>query len=141
MRMHLGARNPTNVSASNTYGVGASVTRRAANSPGRVASSRVQIQATSGCVRIASARRRRRAITASARAVFFYRLGEIRDRTYEESAAPRLRPEFLGLPAIILWNTRYLERAVGALRQTEDVSDHLLVHLSPLWLGTHQSHR
>jgi hypothetical protein len=34
--------------------------------------------------------------------------------------------------AIILWNTRYLERAVAALRQTEDVPDHLLAHLSPL---------
>jgi hypothetical protein len=34
--------------------------------------------------------------------------------------------------AIILWNTRYLERAVAALRQTETVPDHLLAHLSPL---------
>jgi len=34
--------------------------------------------------------------------------------------------------AIILWNTRYLERAVATLRQTEDVSDYLLAHLSPL---------
>jgi Tn3 transposase DDE domain len=34
--------------------------------------------------------------------------------------------------AIILWNTRYLERAVAALRQAEDVSDQLLSHLSPL---------
>ena len=33
---------------------------------------------------------------------------------------------------IILWNTRYLERAVAALRQTEDVPDQLLAHLSPL---------
>ena len=29
-------------------------------------------------------------------------------------------------------NTRYLERAVATLRQTEDVPDHLLAHLSPL---------
>jgi hypothetical protein len=34
--------------------------------------------------------------------------------------------------AIILWNTRYLERAVATLRQTEDIPDHLLAHLSPL---------
>ena len=34
--------------------------------------------------------------------------------------------------AIILWNTRYLERAVAALRQAEDVPDQLLTHLSPL---------
>jgi hypothetical protein len=33
--------------------------------------------------------------------------------------------------AIILWNTRYLNRAITAL-QVEDVPDQLLVHLSPL---------
>jgi len=33
---------------------------------------------------------------------------------------------------VIPWNTRYLERAVAALRQVEDVPDHLLAHLSPL---------
>jgi hypothetical protein len=33
--------------------------------------------------------------------------------------------------AIILWNTRYLERAVAALRQRADVPDQLLTHLSP----------
>ena len=31
-----------------------------------------------------------------------------------------------------LWNTRYLERAVAALRQTEDIPDHLLAPLFPL---------
>jgi hypothetical protein len=30
------------------------------------------------------------------------------------------------------WNTRYLGRAVAALREVEDVPDHLLAHLSPL---------
>lgn len=38
----------------------------------------------------------------------------------------------LVVTAIILWNTRYLELAVATLRQTENVSDHLLTHLSPL---------
>jgi Tn3 transposase DDE domain-containing protein len=33
---------------------------------------------------------------------------------------------------ITLWNTRYLSRAVAALRETKDVPDHLLAHLSPL---------
>jgi hypothetical protein len=41
--------------------------------------------------------------------------------------------------AIILWNTRYLNRAIAALRAVEDVPDHLLAHLSPLWLGARQS--
>jgi hypothetical protein len=45
--------------------------------------------------------------------------------------AVKANPNFL-VTAIILWNTRYLERAVRALRQTEGVPDHLLIHLSPL---------
>jgi TnpA family transposase len=66
-----------------------------------------------------------------ARAVFIHRLGEIRDRTYENQQHRASGLNFL-VTAIILWNTRYLERAVAALRQTEDVPDHLLAHLSPL---------
>ena len=65
------------------------------------------------------------------RAVFIHRLGEIRDRTYENQ-----KHRFSGLnllvTAIILWNTRYLEHALAALREVEDVPDHLLAHLSPL---------
>jgi TnpA family transposase len=84
-----------------------------------------------------------------ARAVFIHRLGEIRDRTYENQQHRASGLNFL-ITAIILWNTRYLERAVTALRQIEDVPDHLLTHLSPLgwehinltgdyvWTGTEQ---
>lgn len=66
-----------------------------------------------------------------ARAVFIHRLGEIRDRTYENQQH-RASGLNLLVTAIILWNTRYLERAVAILRQAEDVPDSLLVHLSPL---------
>jgi TnpA family transposase len=66
-----------------------------------------------------------------ARAVFIHRLGEIRDRTYENQQH-RASGLNLIVTAIILWNTRYLERAVTALRQTEDIPDNLLAHLSPL---------
>ncbi len=66
-----------------------------------------------------------------ARAVFLHRLGEIRDRTYENQQH-RISGLNLVVTAIILWNTRYLQHAVTALRQTEDVPDHLLTHLSPL---------
>lgn len=66
-----------------------------------------------------------------ARAVFIHRLGEIRDRTYENQQH-RASGLNLLVTAIILWNTRYLERAIAAFRQTEEVADHLLVHLSPL---------
>ena len=66
-----------------------------------------------------------------ARAVFIHRLGEIRDRTYENQQH-RASGLTLVVTAIILWNTRYLERAVAMLRQTENVPEHLLAHLSPL---------
>lgn len=63
--------------------------------------------------------------------MFIHRLGEIRDRTYENQQH-RASGLNLLVTAIILWNTRYLERAVAALRQVEDVPDHLLAYLSPL---------
>ena len=66
-----------------------------------------------------------------ARAVFIHRLGEIRDRTYENQQH-RASGLNLVVTAIILWNTRYLERAVTALREIEDVPQHLLAFLSPL---------
>jgi hypothetical protein len=66
-----------------------------------------------------------------ARAVFIHRLGEIRDRTFENQ---KHRASGLNLivTAIILWNTRYLTRAIETMRKTERVPDDLLAHLSPL---------
>ena len=66
-----------------------------------------------------------------ARAVFIHRLGEIRDRTYENQQH-RASGLNLVVTAIILWNTRYLERAVDLLCKSEDVPNPLLAHLSPL---------
>ena len=69
---------------------------------------------------------------ALARAVFFNRLGELRDRSFENQ---RYRASGLNLvvAAIILWNTVYLERVVDALRaQGQAVDEDLLQHLSPL---------
>jgi TnpA family transposase len=66
-----------------------------------------------------------------ARAVFIHRLGEIRDRTYENQQH-RASGLNLLVTAIILWNTRYLGRAIAALRDMEDVADALLKHISPL---------
>ena len=69
---------------------------------------------------------------ALARAVFLNRLGEIRDRSFENQ---RYRASGLNLVvcAIVLWNTVYLERAVQALRDSgKDINDKLLSHLSPL---------
>lgn len=67
-----------------------------------------------------------------ARAVFLHRLGEIRDRTYENQQH-RASGLNLLVTAIILWNTRYLEKAVAKLRsQGEVIDDTMLAHLSPL---------
>ena len=69
---------------------------------------------------------------ALARAVFFNRLGEIRDRSFEQQ---RHRASGLNLitAAIVLWNTIYIERAVEQLRIDGEVADEeLLQYLSPL---------
>ena len=52
---------------------------------------------------------------ALARAVFFHRLGELRDRTAEEMAH-RASGLNLVVNAIVLWNTTYLARAVAYVR-------------------------
>ncbi len=66
---------------------------------------------------------------ALARAVFFNRLGEIRDRSFEQQ---RYRASGLNLvtAAIVLWNTIYLERAVTSMGSA--ASEELLQYLSPL---------
>ena len=69
---------------------------------------------------------------ALARAVFFNRLGEIRDRSFEQQ---RYRASGLNLvtAAIVLWNTVYLERATNALRKHgKEIDNALLQFLSPL---------
>ena len=69
---------------------------------------------------------------ALARAVFFNRLGEIRDRGFEQQ---RYRASGLNLltAAIVLWNTVYLERATSAAAGRDpEFDDALLQYLSPL---------
>jgi len=69
---------------------------------------------------------------ALARAVFFNRLGELRDRTYENQQH-RASGLNLVVAAIAIWNTVYLERAINALQERSYVIDQkLLAHLSPL---------
>ena len=67
-----------------------------------------------------------------ARAVLSSRLGEIRDRRFEQQ---RYRGSGLNLvtAAIVLWNTVYLERVVDALRGHDPgIDDTPLQHLLPL---------
>jgi TnpA family transposase len=69
---------------------------------------------------------------ALARAIFFYRLGEMRDRSFE-SQSYRASGLNLLVAAIILWNTVYLDRAFGELRhQGRDIPDDLARHVAPL---------
>ena len=66
------------------------------------------------------------------RAGLFNRLGEVRDRSFEQQ---RYSASGLNLvtAAIVLWNTVYLERAVQALRDAGEIVDNsLLKYLSPL---------
>ncbi len=69
---------------------------------------------------------------ALARAVFLNRLGELRDRSFENQ---RYLASDLNVvvAAIILWNTVYLEWAIHSLRTAGmDVDEQALPHLSPL---------
>ena len=69
---------------------------------------------------------------ALARAVFFNRLGEMRDRSFENQNY-RAGGLNLVVAAIILWNTVYLERAIAALKkQGNPVREDLIPHISPL---------
>ncbi len=69
---------------------------------------------------------------ALARAVFFNRLGEIRDRSYQQQAY-RAGGLALVTSAIVLWNTVYMERVVQLMINRGDKFDlNLCKHLSPL---------
>jgi TnpA family transposase len=69
---------------------------------------------------------------ALARAVFFHRLGELRDRTAEDMAH-RASGLNLVVNAIVLWNTTYLARAVAYVRsQGVALTDEELSHVAPL---------
>jgi TnpA family transposase len=68
---------------------------------------------------------------ALARAIFFNRIGEVRDRSFENQCY-RASGLNLVVAAIILWNSVYLEKAVAAVRRRIDVPDEYLRYLSPL---------
>ena len=64
--------------------------------------------------------------------MFFHRLGELRDRSFE-SQAYRASGLKLLVAAIILWNTRYRGPAFDALRARGDaVPPELIRHVAPL---------
>jgi hypothetical protein len=59
-----------------------------------------------------------------ARAIFFCRLGELRDRTFENQAY-RASGLNLLVAAVILWNTRYLQEAAADLGVDRDAMRHV----------------
>ena len=61
---------------------------------------------------------------ALARALFFNQLGELRDRRFENQSY-RASGLNLLVAAIILWNTRYLERALADMGAPDDVARHI----------------
>jgi Tn3 transposase DDE domain len=64
--------------------------------------------------------------------VFFNRLGEVRDRSYEDQFY-RASGLNLVIAAIVLWNTVYLDSSVNYLKQEGmDIPEEYLQHLSPL---------
>src|SRR3546814_18698212 len=71
---------------------------------------------------------------ALARAIFFNRLGELRDRTFENQR-PRASGLTLATAAVTLWNTVYLDHAVRHLRRRgAHVSHELLATVArPVW--------
>jgi TnpA family transposase len=69
---------------------------------------------------------------ALARAIFFYRLGEMRDRSFE-SQVYRASGLNLLIAAIILWNTRYLQAGFVELQQQSiNVAPTIVTHVAPL---------
>ncbi len=81
--------------------------------------------------RVTSGLNKGEARNSLARAVFFNRLGEIRDRCFENQ---RHRASGLNLvvAAITLWNTVYLERATEQMARSRQIDPALLQHVSPL---------
>jgi Tn3 transposase DDE domain len=70
---------------------------------------------------------------ALARAVFFHRLGKLRDRSFDKQAY-RASGLNLLVAGIILWNTRYLQAAFDALRHrgAAVLPPALIRHVAPL---------
>jgi TnpA family transposase len=69
---------------------------------------------------------------ALARAIFFNRLGEMRDRTFENQVY-RASGLNLLVCAVILWNTRYLQAALADMGDGGlDVRPELIRHVAPL---------
>jgi TnpA family transposase len=78
---------------------------------------------------------------ALARAIFFHRLGELRDRSFENQIY-RASGLNLLVAAVILWNTRYLQSAFDTLGQKgQRAGTRSAASCCAARLGAHQPHR
>jgi hypothetical protein len=64
--------------------------------------------------------------------VFFNRLGEVRDRSFENQRHRASGLNLVVAAAITLWNTIYLERAAEMLAKSRPFDPDHLQHVSPL---------
>ena len=71
------------------------------------------------------------AINALARALFFWKKGEFRERKLQ-SQLRRASCLNILINLIIIWNTVYLEKAIKYLKKSEDFDESLLKFISPL---------
>ena len=72
------------------------------------------------------------ALHALARQLFFGRLGELRDRAFEDQMH-RASCLHLIMAAIAAWNTIYLTEAIATLRKRgEDIPEAIVAHIAPL---------
>ncbi len=71
------------------------------------------------------------AMNALARAIFFGKRGELRERELQDQLQRASALNIL-INAICVWNTKYLEKAVDYLKTIENLDERLLRHISPL---------
>ncbi|SMC26201.1 Tn3 transposase DDE domain-containing protein [Clostridium acidisoli DSM 12555] len=70
-------------------------------------------------------------MNALARAIFFGRHGEFRERELQDQLQ-RASALNIIINAMSIWNTTYLQKAIDHLKQTCDFDESLLKHISPL---------
>jgi TnpA family transposase len=71
------------------------------------------------------------AVNALARAIFFGKRGELRERELQ-SQLQRASALNILINTISVWNTTYLQKAIDYLKSAGDLNDELLKHIAPL---------
>ena len=71
------------------------------------------------------------AMNAFARAIFFGKRGEFRERELQDQLQRASALNIL-INAISIWNTTYLQKAIDHLKQNYSFDENLLKHISPL---------